>query len=366
MLVVVLWASPVAVFVTATHGAKAEQKRSVEGPSPSVVTVGSRQPQQRQPVDVILDEGPESELRSQLSGTVTGITFAPTQVIGSGAELFSVDGHPVFAMSGGVPLHRDLGDGAFGADVQALQAFLADRGLLSRDMTDGRFGPRVAAGVKSFQRAAGYDPDGVFRRSYVLFVPPGFGAIDSVRLVLGDVLAADRVVAVGSRPVLSARLVRSGSQQEPAVQSGAESTLDVGDGSLALPTLAVGADQLAPLRDLLVAGVRSGSLNPPVSEGESPRTTTYSGAALVSSVGEARGTVPSSAVLLGPDGTRCVFASGSTRGWAERGSRVERLVFADADPTELGVTLVDGALRSRVVARDAGSLPREVRARCAS
>lgn len=363
---VALWASPLAVLAVATYGAESEQKRSVERPAPSVVTVGSRQAQQRQPVDVILEEGPESELRSQLSGTVTGIAFTPPQAIASGAELFSVDGHPVFAMSGGVPLHRDLAEGDSGADVQALQAFLADRGHLPREVADARYGPRVAAAVKSFQRAAGYEPDGTFRRSYVLFVPPGFGSIDSVRVALGDVLTGDRVVAIGSRPVLSARLVRSGSQQEPAVRNGVESTLEVGQGSLALTSLPVSADQLGPLRELLVAGVRAGDLKPPVSEGESPRTTTYPGLTLASSAGDARGTVPSSAVLLASDGTRCVFTSGSRRGWTDRGSRVERLLSAEADPTELGVTLVDAGLRSLVVARDAGSLPPEVRARCAS
>ena len=195
-LVAALWLSPLAVLAAATYSAKSEQKHSVEGPTPSVVTIGSRQGQQRQPVDVILEEGPESGLRSQLSGTVTGIAFAAAQTIGSGAELFSVDGHPVFAMSGGVPLHRDLADGDSGADVRALQAFLADRGLLPPDAADGRYGPRVVAAVKSFQRAAGYEPDGIFRRSSVLFVPPGFGAIDSVRLALGDVLTGDRVVAI--------------------------------------------------------------------------------------------------------------------------------------------------------------------------
>lgn len=74
--------------------------------------------------------------------------------IRSGSLIVEVSGRPILALQLPFPLYRDLGPGASGADVAAVQRELADLGHY-RGAVDGEYGPRTSAAVRSLYSKAG-------------------------------------------------------------------------------------------------------------------------------------------------------------------------------------------------------------------
>jgi len=93
------------------------------------------------PQDVTL---PVSALKSSTS--VVSRVPKPEARLGEGAKAFSVSGRPVFVFGGATPMHRDLGPGSEGRDVQQLEQALARAGF-SPGSVDGRYDGATAAAV---------------------------------------------------------------------------------------------------------------------------------------------------------------------------------------------------------------------------
>jgi hypothetical protein len=87
---------------------------------------------------------------------VTVQRSAVGEPLGPGDVVAEVSGRPVFAIPPGMPLYRNLTLGANGADVSALQEFLAQAGHFG-GRVGGEFNSLTLAGLRQLYRAAGYD-----------------------------------------------------------------------------------------------------------------------------------------------------------------------------------------------------------------
>lgn len=74
--------------------------------------------------------------------------------IRSGSPIVEVSGRPILALQLPFPLYRDLGPGATGPDVTAVQQELRDLGHYSGPV-DGEYGPRTSAAVRALYTKAG-------------------------------------------------------------------------------------------------------------------------------------------------------------------------------------------------------------------
>jgi hypothetical protein len=128
------------------------------------------------------------------AGTVTEVHVTTGTVVTQGSMLVSVDGGAVFAMASAMPLYRDLTLGDEGADVTALEGFLATFGLVKADGRT-RLDRDLAQAIKGFNAFTGHRNLGaVFARSTVVWIGAPDAAvtaspIGSVFVDVGDLLA---------------------------------------------------------------------------------------------------------------------------------------------------------------------------------
>jgi hypothetical protein len=76
-----------------------------------------------------------------------------------GSTAMTVSGRPVFVLRGAAPMHRDLGPGTAGPDVQQLEDALTRMGF-SVGAADGRYDRETAAGVTAWYEKEGWTPQG--------------------------------------------------------------------------------------------------------------------------------------------------------------------------------------------------------------
>ncbi|WP_185020239.1 MULTISPECIES: peptidoglycan-binding protein [unclassified Rathayibacter] len=129
-------------------------------------------------------------------GTVTTVSHVPGEVAHQGEELYTVDLRPVVLARGVIPAFRDIDGTSEGEDVEQLQELLGDLGYY-RGAADGAPGPRTAAAIKEWQKAAGFPVDGVVRRGDLVFVPevPTRLVVDETLITRGAAVSGGEVVA---------------------------------------------------------------------------------------------------------------------------------------------------------------------------
>lgn len=122
------------------------------------------------------------------SGMITAIENRETY--DNGDVLYRIDNHPVRILAGPMPMYRDLGAGDRGADVQALNAALAQMGYATTPDSD-RYGPATTAAVKAWQRDLGIAQSGTLERDEIYFTPnlPRAITFDRELMRVGVVLA---------------------------------------------------------------------------------------------------------------------------------------------------------------------------------
>lgn len=103
-------------------------------------------------------------------GVVTELRVAAGAEVSPGDVLATIDLRPVTVAHGQIPMFRELGQGASGADVKQLQNMLVDGGFLPKTAADGRFGSGTVAAVKAWQKRGGVEPDGLVRPADVIFL----------------------------------------------------------------------------------------------------------------------------------------------------------------------------------------------------
>lgn len=135
---------------------------------------------------------------NQAAGTVTAVHVQGGAEVSAGSVLYEVNLRPVVVAAGPTPAFRSMSRGTVGADVQQLQAMLADLGLYSGEQ-DGEFGWNTEVAVRDWQDSLGVDDDGVVQAGDVLFVPslPGRIAMDSEVVFRGASLGGGEAVVSG-------------------------------------------------------------------------------------------------------------------------------------------------------------------------
>jgi peptidoglycan hydrolase-like protein with peptidoglycan-binding domain len=329
---------------------------SVAPDEPSLVKVGSRSTDYRTSVLVNIELKQLGEVRSPVAGIVTSIAqdAGPIQ---SGEELFAVDGVPVLAHRGRTPLYRELRSGETGPEVALLSQFLSDARLLDRRKVSGTFGPTVKAAVTGLQKRLRVPQDGVFRPSYVAFVPNSATAIGEASVTLASPVAVgDPVLGLAPTPTdISITPASQGSSLAP-LQKGAL-TLTFGDREIAMSGLKPTAGELTAVYTSLREAVTTGAAQM-TGGGGGGAPEQYVGGLIRLSRAQERAVVPSTAVYMTMSGAQCLFR-------LERGTwNPLPLGTLRGAAGELGVVVVDSALVDDQVARDPLSLPANVLAGC--
>ncbi|HEX9887995.1 MAG TPA: peptidoglycan-binding protein [Nitriliruptorales bacterium] len=133
--------------------------------------------------DATLGHGRPFTVTSGSEGTITRLVGQGVTV-GRGAELYRVDEQPVTLLYGVVPMYRDVGPGDSGADVEQLEANLAELGYDGFTLDD-QYTSSTAQAVRARQADIGAEQTGTVARGDVVFVPQG-GQVDALRADVGD------------------------------------------------------------------------------------------------------------------------------------------------------------------------------------
>lgn len=359
-VLVALWAVPVVGVAVAVPAAGAREETSVAPPLPSVVTVGSLSTEYRTSVTVSVEVEQVGQVRSPVSGLLTSLTEADGPV-SSGQELFAVDGVPVLAQPGTVPLHRELRWGDEGVDVQVLSRFLVDVGLLEEEFADDTFGPDMREAVVQLQERLGVHADGVFRPSYVAYVPQSAGALGAPLMTVGSTVAAGEVVLDTAPVPARIRFTPTSTGASLANLQGAPLTLTFDDLQIPVSGLDPTPEELAAiyggLREAVANGEAQVMAGEPSGSGEPEQ---YDGGLLSLAEPQVRGVVPGTAVYITSSGAQCLFhQQQDDSGWAPVPAPV-----LESAVGMLGAVYVEPALIDARIARDPLTLSDDVLAGC--
>lgn len=346
LALVALWTIPVVAVVVAVPLTASLDAESVAAEQPDTVTVGSREVDRAIAVNATVTLGAQPELKSGADGVVTGLTASGT--IEQGAELFAVNGVPVLAYSGEV-LHRDLARGDRGADVEALGEYLVQLGLLDSAPAGDQLDRSIEAAVKKLQERLGVSTDGVFRLSYIAYVPEGAKEITSPVVELGDAISAGSTVLQATAPVDSVVLTPV-STGNLAAYSGLDLALRLGDLAVDVSGVENTGDEATRIAAALDEATRAGTVRV-----ETTEPSAYSGGVLVLRDPLTSGVVPSTSVLIDSDATTCVIV---VEGHNDESPQHTALVLEDAtEGTEVGTVVVDPSAIGANVVRDVSRLP---------
>jgi peptidoglycan hydrolase-like protein with peptidoglycan-binding domain len=352
---VALWAVPLLAISVALPLVGARDAASVAPALPEYTVVGTRSNDHRVAVDVIARLAPAREIRSQASGLVTELSVSAGP-IATGQKLIEVNGVPVLAFRGSSPLYRDLQSGATGDDVEALGHFLVSQSVLSEADVSTRFGAAMRAAVRAFQKTLGSTPDGVFRVSYVAFVPDSVDEVDPPTLAVGDSVNPGDPILLGGRTPLALSFDVVSDGVSLASLADAPLVLRFGNDEIAIPSINPNDDLSALFASMRLAASSGIAESQTAEDGES---ISFSGGVLALAEGEARGVLPATAIYIAASGTQCVYVVEDST------VTVFKLEVVEPAVGDLGSAFVDVALADSTVVRDALSVAAETRAQCA-
>lgn len=351
-----IWALPIAGLLAAVHIASAGESRSTSADMPDRVVVGERTVTGRTSVELAVTFERPFVLTTRATGLITQVRMGTDAALSEGDLLVRVDGAGIYALRAGAPLYRDLAVGSEGADVKELGQLLVSMGMLEK--AGAEFDADYLEAVRRFQKESGRaERDGVFRPSYVVFVPDGATALEEIVVRPGETVSDGASLAEAAPAPLRGRLVAADADALGRI-AGASVVLVAGSARLPLPGLAEFSAE--ETRDTLAAidrAIASGDFASTAVAHEGEQTTVSQLFVELSSP-ERFGSVPASSVYGAPTGTTCVFIADGPAG-APRAQRVS--VTASIDP---GTVLVDEDLISASVVADLSAVSSSVRETC--
>lgn len=173
--------------------------------------------------------GDSSPLVLAMEGTLTKLPVAGTQ-IAPGDVVAEVNGQPVIAADGTVPLWRELsGSVDDGADVLQVEQMLADLGYAAEhDVTvDDDWTGATTAAVKAFQEDHGQDDDGVINLGELVFID-GTVRVADVGGVVGQATTEAEIEVTSVTPVVSVDL---DADEAGLLEAGDAVTVELSDGT---------------------------------------------------------------------------------------------------------------------------------------
>lgn len=358
LMLVLLWLVPVVAISVAVPLVNAREQASVEPPLPSVVTVGSQSADYRTSVLVVLHLERAYEVWAPAQGVLTS-TAEPESAIIAGQELFTIDGTPVLAQPGSVPLHRPLEIGDEGEDVEALGELLHEMGLLNEDHVGPEFSGPMQEGVREVQRRLGEQVDGVFSPTYIAYVPRSANSLGEAVVDVGATVNPGQAVfhtAPGAERVTFTPSSASASLEALHEES---LTLHLGETQVSLSAIEPNELEVAAIEEQLALALAEGAVQLAGNESAAGESVSYSGAMLSLAEPEVKGVVPGTAVHIARDGTQCVFLSDGEDGWTAT-------LLSELEPAvgTIGALYVDPEFVDAQIARDPLTLSEQVRAEC--
>jgi peptidoglycan hydrolase-like protein with peptidoglycan-binding domain len=145
---------------------------AVDAADLNVAPVSRRDLVRNEELDGTVGFGTSTPLVLPLTGTLTSVPKAG-QEITNGSVIAEVDGQPVIALVGSIPMWRDLGPGIDdGDDVLQLETILAAMGFTEEyDVTvDTDWTDATTNAVEAFQEAHGQEDDGTITRGEIVFI----------------------------------------------------------------------------------------------------------------------------------------------------------------------------------------------------
>jgi hypothetical protein len=352
---VAAWLAPVLLVVASVFVGDLLEEQSVSAGQPMEVTVGSRLDDMRTAVRAVVDLGDTPSLASNTSGVVTSVTLTPGTEPKQGTQIAAVNYVPILAMTGSSPLVRDLQRGDSGPDVTVLSTFLSEIGLLDVASVSTQFGAAIRRAVLAFQGSIGVKADGVFRLSYVAYVPLDFGQATEVPLVIGGTVDRGTDLALGQPAVESLRFEPASEGRSLSPLTSGPTLLTAGDATLSLESVTPDPESIGPIVEWLEGNATRTESADQVDESE----VRYEEILLSLKEPVPYGTVPATAVLTSSDGTSCLVV-------VEDGSQeLLRLASATLISSEIGIVGVDREYIGRVIVRDAAQAKAELREQCA-
>lgn len=179
--------------------------------------------------DGVTGYGDASPLVLTLEGTVTKLPVAGDE-LAPGDLIAEINGQPVIAADGKVPLWRELsGSVDDGADVLQVEQMLADLGYAAEhDVTvDEDWTSATTAAVKAFQEDHGQDDDGVIGLGELVFID-GTVRVADVGGVVGQQSGDAGIEVTSVTPVISVDL---DADDAGLLEAGDTVTIELSDGS---------------------------------------------------------------------------------------------------------------------------------------
>src|SRR5450759_5014948 len=132
-------------------------------------------------------------------GTVTGVNLVVGQSLPTLAPLVSVNGSGIYGIPSSVPLYRDIVDGDYGPDVQALQDALNSVGDSTAGDYPGIFGSATLNALEQWQVANNVPETGTAALSFFTWFPPK-SVVLSLTATVGSKATAGGAIATVADP----------------------------------------------------------------------------------------------------------------------------------------------------------------------
>ena len=132
-------------------------------------------------------------------GTVTNVNIAVGQSLPTLAPLLSVNGNGVYGIPSSVPLFRDIVDGDYGPDVQALQDALNSVGDSTAGDYPGIFGSATLNALEQWQLANNVPETGTAALAFFTWFPPQ-SVVLSLTATVGSKADASGAIATVANP----------------------------------------------------------------------------------------------------------------------------------------------------------------------
>lgn len=184
----VLWLLPVAGAIVVYQQLPSEHEVLSQPATPVFALVAGRTDDATQPGRLTFDWTTPTTIVSDMSGVVTATFLQPGMKLTEGSPVVAIDGVVRLAHAGTTPFYRPITAGLTGPDVNELDRYLQDLGVVTEPTLDsrGRATRATMLAVDSLHAFLGAQSRTPFLPTDVIFLPSSLGAVGAIHVKVGD------------------------------------------------------------------------------------------------------------------------------------------------------------------------------------